>query len=176
MFLVSQASFILSSCLQDERLPMRQDRLGTPSQQMSATSKMWQGGSSRGPMLGSTAIPCGTRLRRVQVLAQLGAAGNLRAILIANTWFDDARQHVRPGEACTAGEAEAFCRVFRCLAVQILAHCVARGSRGGRGSCEALEAAASHRADPRLRAQRPVRGRSLDAGCMWTDLGINKFW
>ena len=60
--------------------------------------RCFQGGCRAGAKLGLMASifnPLGC----TKVLARMGAAGNMAAILIANTWFDDSRQHVRLGFA-----------------------------------------------------------------------------
>lgn len=83
------ACFILSCCLQDERLLVR--------------------------------------VAAAEVLAQLGVAGNMAPIMIANAWLDDARQHVRR------------------LAVQILGR-----SCAGHCARDALDAAVGHLRDRRF--------------------------
>eukprot|EP00439_Symbiodinium_sp_Y106_P077812 s4095_g16.t1 len=67
------------------------------------------------------------RVAAAEVLSQLGVSGNMAPIMIANTWLDDARQHVRY------------------LAVQILGRSCA-GQRSG----DALNAALGHLRDHRF--------------------------
>lgn len=67
------------------------------------------------------------RVAAAEVLAQLGVAGNMAPIMIANAWLDDARQHVRR------------------LAVQILGR-----SCAGHCARDALDAAVGHLRDRRF--------------------------